>query len=96
MQTVYCQRIYFLKLNPSSCCSYTPTTAQDGQVLNVNYYQNTLKQYSAPNQLTRQDLMIVQCTKAGAGRLMSLSANQGYNASNNQMTKNNELEGMWK
>jgi len=40
--------------------------------------------------------MIAQCTKADAGRLMSLSANQGYNESNNQMTEDNELEGMWK
>ena len=50
----------------------------------------------AQSQLTGQELMIVQCTEAGAGRLMSLSANQGYNASNNQMTVDNESEGMWK
>jgi hypothetical protein len=68
MQTVYCQKIYS-KLTPK-----TPTTVQRGQVLNLNYYQNTLKQYGAQNQLTGQELMIVQCTESGAGRLTSLSA----------------------
>jgi hypothetical protein len=77
-------------------CPSTQTAALDGQVLNLNYYQNSLTQYDTQNQLTGQELKIVQSTDAGAGRLMSLSANQGYNASNNQMAVDNELVGMWK
>jgi len=46
--------------------------------------------------LAGQKLKTVQCTEAGAGRLMSLSANHGYTTSNNKMTEDNELEEMWK